>query len=421
MFKFFNSYTNYYLCTRIESFNLSFFDIKLNYLYTRSCDEEPYFLTLQNIENLYSIQDFQYQNRPIFLILAWLIYKFINLFNSDINQIFLFQLSYFILQNVIISLTAYLFNLAFKIKNTTSNYSITLLFFLLSPIYKWTIFEAGHHTQTGLLIIFGILLYRKYNFVTNRYLPLLLGILYLSHRSFVLLFIYCLYLIYYYNIYPQNKIKNVFFFSIKYVLPILGYQMFKSYFSIGTDHNIELYNQFFWVFDYIRGIDTYGVTGWYCQKLPHNFICYFKDNLSVIKYLYLPFIFVVVYLVFYGSKLTNKKNYLRPLFEVIVLVNIFWAFIGWYPPIRFSYYSIGHLTIFLSILIFYELNNLLLKITYLTAYISFFILHNHYNGDIYFQFNLIYVFSAIFYLVTLILLKNRSTIKSLPRNKNEEQ
>jgi len=106
---------------------------------------------------------------------------------------------------------------------------------------------------------------------------------------------------------------------------------------------------------------------------------------------------------------------------VIVLVNIFWAFIGWYPPIRFSYYSIGHLTIFLSILIFYELNNLLLKITYLTAYISFFILHNHYNGDIYFQFNLIYVFSAIFYLVTLILLKNRSTIKSLPRNKNEEQ
>ena len=45
-------------------------------------------LKLQNIENLYSIQDFQYQNRPIFLILAWLIYKFINLFNSDINQIF---------------------------------------------------------------------------------------------------------------------------------------------------------------------------------------------------------------------------------------------------------------------------------------------------------------------------------------------
>jgi len=92
MFKFFNSYTNYYLCTRIESFNVAFFDIKLNYLYTRSCDEEPYFLTLQNIENLYSIQDFQYQNRPIFLILAWLIYKFINLFNSDkleSNSIFL--------------------------------------------------------------------------------------------------------------------------------------------------------------------------------------------------------------------------------------------------------------------------------------------------------------------------------------------
>tara|TARA_X000000368_G_scaffold417249_1_gene413129 strand:- start:5753 stop:6343 length:591 start_codon:yes stop_codon:yes gene_type:complete len=196
--------------------------------------------------------------------------------------------------------------------------------------------------------------------------------------------------------------------------------MFKSYFSLGTDHNIGLYNQFFWVFDYIRGIDTYGVTGWYCQKLPYNFICYFKDNLNVIKYLYLPFIFVVIYLVFYGTKLINKKNYLRPLFEVIILVNIFWAFIGWYPPIRFSYYSIGHLIIFLSILIFYEINNLLSKTTYLIGYTSFFIIHNHYNGDIYFQLNLIYIFSAIFYLVTLILLKNRSTIKSLASNKNEE-
>ena len=199
-------------------------------MYTRSCDEEPYFLTLQNIENLYSIQDFQYQNRPIFLILAWLIYKFINLFNSDINQIFLFQASYFILQNIIISLTAYLFNLAFKIKNTTFNYSTTLLFFLLSPIYKWTIFEAGHHTQTGLLIIFGILLSRKYNFITNRYLPFLLGILYLSHRSFVLLFIYCLYLIFYYNIYPKNKIKNLLFFSTKYVLPIFVIRCLKLFF-----------------------------------------------------------------------------------------------------------------------------------------------------------------------------------------------
>ena len=125
-----------------------------------------------------------------------------------------------------------MFNLAFKIKNTISNYSITLLFFLLSPIYKWTIFEAGHHTQTGLLIIFGILLSRKYNFITNRYLPFILGILYLSHRSFVLLFIYCLYLIFYYNIYRINKIKNLLFFSTKFVLPILCYQMFKSYLSL---------------------------------------------------------------------------------------------------------------------------------------------------------------------------------------------
>tara|TARA_Y100000741_G_scaffold364857_1_gene357402 strand:- start:2320 stop:2898 length:579 start_codon:yes stop_codon:yes gene_type:complete len=181
--------------------------------------------------------------------------------------------------------------------------------------------------------------------------------------------------------------------------------MFKSYLSLGADHSVEIYNQFFWVFDYIRGIDTYGVTGWYCQKLPNNFICYLKDNLNVIKYLYLPFIFAIVYFVFYGSELINRKNYLRPFFEVIILVNIFWAFIGWYPPVRFSYYSIGHLTIFLSILIFYELNNPLSKITYLTAYISFFILHNHYNGDTYFQFNLIYVFSAIFYLITLFLEK----------------
>ena len=59
VFYVFGEFNNYVLCTKIELFDSSIFGIDIKYLYTRSCDEEPYFIVFENIKNLYTIEDFQ--------------------------------------------------------------------------------------------------------------------------------------------------------------------------------------------------------------------------------------------------------------------------------------------------------------------------------------------------------------------------
>ena len=399
MFFVFRDLTDYVLCTRIEQYSGSIFSNNFNYFYTRSCDEEPYVMVLKNINNLYLIDDFQYRNRPIFLLSAWLIYKPIELFQQNILGL---QLAYFLLQNFILYLTTIFTNKVFEVENSIRNYSITLILLLLSPIFKWTIFEAGSHTVTGLIFLFSIYFYKNLKVLNKLSTPIVLGLLFLTHRSFVVLFLYCLYLMLIHEFNQKNKIINLIKFSTLYVIPIGIYQLFKSLFTSGDDHNIEFYNQFFWVFDFIKGKDTNGVTGWYCQSIPQNFKCYFFDNLNTLYFMYLPVLFCFIYLLLNWKTIKNK-TILIPLFEIFVIINIFWSFIGWFPPVRFSFYSWGHLIIFLSILIFYQLNSWNEKILYCLAYIFFFMFLNHYNADIYFQMNTYHTISAIFYFLVLFI------------------
>ena len=118
--------------------------------------------------------------------------------------------------------------------------------------------------------------------------------------------------------------------------------------------------------------------------------------------MYLPVLFCFIYLLLNWKTIKNK-TILIPLFEIFVIINIFWSFIGWFPPVRFSFYSWGHLIIFLSILIFYQLNSWNEKILYCLAYIFFFMFLNHYNADIYFQMNTYHTISAIFYFLVLFI------------------
>tara|TARA_A100001015_G_scaffold30928_1_gene34451 strand:- start:2360 stop:3649 length:1290 start_codon:yes stop_codon:yes gene_type:complete len=403
MFEIFIEFTNYYLCTRIENFSFDTTSQSRTYTYTRSCDEEPYFAVLKNFNNLYTLEDFQYQNRPIFLVLAWFIFKIVG--NLNLNDIFLFQFSFFLLQNIILCLVVYLFNQCFNIKNNFLNFTISLIFISLSPIYKWTLFEAGHHTQTGLLILLGVYFASQPKKLTNFFIPLLIGILYLSHRSFIVLFVYAIYLIISKKLFDQNKYKQLTMFIVKFLIPIISYELFKNILNLGKDHNIEIYNQFFWVFDFLRGFDTYGVTGWYCQNIPQNFKCYLQDNLNVIKYLYIPFLFLITYVIFNKTITKYVKEY-RSLFEIVTLVFLFWSLIGWYPPVRFSFYSLGHLIIFLSAILFYKLENSTAKSFYMCGYVLYFLFLNHYNGDIYFENNPYLFLSVFFYFLAFIINQN---------------
>jgi len=96
VFYVFGDYNDYVLCTKIELFESSISSFNFKYLYTRSCDEEPYFIVFENIKNLYTVDSFQYRNRPMFLIFAYLINKFLSLFNFDTQNLMTSQLSYFI-------------------------------------------------------------------------------------------------------------------------------------------------------------------------------------------------------------------------------------------------------------------------------------------------------------------------------------
>ena len=404
MFNIFDESTDYYICTKVLDYQLDFFSNQINYKYTNSCDEESYFLPLESLGTIYEIKDFQYQNRPIFLVLAWLVHKFLSLlfYFFNLNQILLYQLTYFMLQNLILTITVLLFNNIFNIKNTTLNYFYTYLLLLISPIYKWTIFEAGHHTQTGLLILFAIYTYKNRYIFKYNFLPILIGILYLSHRSFIVLFLYLLLILLYEH---RNNLlvqfRKILYFIIAFLFPIISYQIFKNIVSAMEDHNIEVYKQFFWVFDYIRGIETKGVTGWYCQTIPSNFKCYLLDTVNVLKYLYIPAGIVFLYILLNKNFYLKNKEQLNSLIHITFLVSLFWSFIGWYPPVRFSFYSSGHFLIIISILIFYNMSTKYGKLAYFSGYFLFFILHNHYNGEIYFPSKSIYLFSLIFYLIAI--------------------
>ena len=411
VFYVFGDYNDYVLCTKIELFESSISSFNFKYLYTRSCDEEPYFIVFENIKNLYTVDSFQYRNRPMFLIFAYLINKFLSLFNFDTQNLMTSQLSYFILQNLILTITAVLFNIAINIKNTFKNYSFTALFLLLSPIYKWTIFEAGSHTQTGLILVIAINIYKKKYYLESNYLPIFISFMYLSHRSFVVLFLYCAYLIVINKEIFSMKVKKIFKFSFYFIIPISSYELFKYFFTTGQDHSVEFYNQFFWVFDFLRGIDTNGVTGWYCQQLPQNFKCYLNDNLMTLKYLYVPLIFGILYL-YIKRKTFFVGNFWRPLIEISILVNIFWSFIGWYPPIRFSFYSWGHLIVFVSIIIFYNLTSKVQKTLFTAGYIFYFMFLNHYNADIYFELSIFHSISIVLYFFTILSIGNTKMLKS---------
>tara|TARA_Y100000389_G_scaffold62289_1_gene58376 strand:- start:10708 stop:12030 length:1323 start_codon:yes stop_codon:yes gene_type:complete len=409
VFYIFSKFNDYALCTRIELLEISFSSFELNYLYTRSCDEAPYFAVLENIKNLYTIDDFQYRNRPIFLLIAYSINKIISFFFGMNQSLFVFQLSYLILQIFILSITTVILNNVINIKNTYKNYSLTLLMLTLSPIFKWTLFEAGSHTQTGIVFLLGIYLFKNSRLLDVFSLHIILGFMYLSHRSFIVLYLYVMYLIFVnnntYKLIGKKCLKS----SLYFFIPILSYEIFKYFFTSGEDHNIEVYNQFFWVFDYLRGVDTNGVTGWYCQEFPQNFICYFKDNIQTIKYLYIPVIFIILYLIKNKNSIF-KSDYWRPLFEMFILINLFWSFIGWYPPVRFSFYSWGHLIIFILIIIYYDLKTTLQKIIFIFAHVLFFTLLNHYNADYYLQPNIWHISSAILFFLVLILDKRNKMI-----------
>ena len=110
-----------------------------------------------------------------------------------------------------------------------------------------------------------------------------------------------------------------------------------------------------------------------------NLACYKNDLINLGRYLFIPIVFLIV------NFLTSFKVIFLPYKKLILyslsfalLINSFWLFIGWYPPIRFS--IMGRQLDYLLLILSYALiENQNSKNLFLAAYTSYFLLLNHWN------------------------------------------
>ena len=85
-----------------------------------------------------------------------------------------------------------------------------------------------------------------------------------------------------------------------------------------------------------------------------------------------------------------------------IFIYVFWSFIGWYPPIRFSYYSVGNLIIILFALQFIELKNFTIRFLSLTSYLTYTLFLNHWNDPNVLAYN-VGIYVSLFFLIILFL------------------
>ena len=258
------------------------------------------------------------------------------------------------------------------------------LIFLLSPLVKWGIFDPSHQLLTLTAILYGIY-FKKNKFDLSFSNALLFGTLMLLHRTFLIIFIWLLLV----EIKQEIKLKKITKYSIYFLISLIPYiltTLFKFYFT-GTsyDANTDYWGQFIWIFDFIRGKIRFE-SEWHCVTIPENFYCYLSDNLMLIFYLGLPVI-AIIYLSFKYKELIKLDQNLKNLLSLSVFLYLFWSFIGWYPPIRFSYYSIGNLIILLFAYFISQIKDSFHLSLLLFSYCIYMLNLNHWNSPLIVEFD----------------------------------
>lgn len=400
-FYFYAESVDYFLCTEIISYKVNFFSSSIDLIYPESCDLKVYAEGVINIFSFYNLAEFVYLDRPLFVLFISIIYKILNLLIfSSISSLAILKTSFFIGQLILTSLVCcYLFKIFNLVK---INIGKSFLFFpwlvSISPMFKWHIFESTSMTFTFLIFLFGIYIILNNKNLDLKFYFFQVGLLFLFHRSaFLILIFFIVFKFIKKEINYRDLLKILNFF-----IPLFFYYSSIYLFSSFSDHQAEEYRQFVWILDYLQGKET-KIGGYFCQSPKLALICYFKDLILLLKYLFLPSLINLILLI------NNYKKLTKPVKELIFLVilfsliiNSFWLFIGWYPPVRFSYYGYGNFLIFLSILIFINFHNNFSKIFYFLGYSSYFLLLNHWNSPVIVKINTLFIFSLIFFLLSVL-------------------
>ena len=403
---------NYFLCNELIDYSINLFSYSFDIIYPRSCDQPLYERGFYDLKQIFA-EDFNYQDRPLYIsivsVVNTVLVTILNIFNVELNSII--YISNFLVQ---IGIATYCLSLFKKIYFGDSKISIldsivVSLILLLSPLFKWGVFDPSHQLLTLVAILFSINFVKSEKTIGTKE-ALLFGILYMLHRTFLITFIWVLLFKTYKrkeNVYDslKNLIKNFkYYYFIISLLPTLSYNGYIRFVLDNKvyDANTQYWGQFVWIFDFIRGKVNYE-SEWHCVTVPANFICYFEDNLKLFFYLLIPLAFVLYF--FYKTKIKFTDNQKLTL-SICLFLYLFWSFIGWYPPIRFSYYSLGHLIIILFMYYTITYKHQPGKFLILSSYLLFAITLNHWNSPKLIEFNFLIYTSILLFLAFLIYDKN---------------
>jgi len=395
---------NYYICNELIDYTVNVLSTNVEFTYPKSCDQELYQRGFTNLQEVFA-EDFNYQDRPLYILLIAFVNSgvkfFVGLFSFEsINTTFL---STFLVQIGIAAISLVLIKkIYFKDEELSfTNSTLLPLILLISPLFKWGIFDPSHQLLTFLAILVSIYFVQSSKTV-NFNSSFLFGLLFLLHRSFLVTFAWILLFEIYSNrdhLIKDFKYKCCLFF----LAPTVAYQIYIKL-ILGNnpyDANTEYWGQFIWIFDFLRGKINYQ-SEWHCVTIPGNFLCYIQDNFQLLLYLSVLILFV---LYFYFSQFRINKNFdesIKLTVSICLFLYIFWSFIGWYPPIRFSYYSLGHLIVLLFIKSIIMHKNNFGKFLITTSYIFYTLNLNHWNSPQTVEMNLFMYFSIVLFFIYVL-------------------
>lgn len=368
-------------CVDVINYQIS--DSSNFFKYPFSCDQEMYYSGFENFSVVIS-ETYNYQARPLYILGGSIFYQLVNFILNILNIEFEYttQVAIFLYQLLIVNSIVYILykSLSRHVKISNFEYFSMLALVMINPIYKWGIFVPSHQTATLLLIAF-FFYYSTINIPVNKNTALIFGLFFLFHRAFLISY---LALVLYKNInnllkrktYIENT-KLLFYF----LLPNLVYESFIRFILERStyDANTEYWGQFIWIFDFVRGKVRYE-SEWHCVTIPENFICYLTDFKKMIMYIAFPVLLIFsIYLLNY--LLREHQSYLLIKESIFISVSLFafWSLIGWYPPIRFNFYSIGHFATILLIIFLINEQKTINKALILLASFSAYIFIPHWN------------------------------------------
>ncbi len=391
---------DYFLCTNIKNYTYNIFSRTLNLIYPESCDLKIYAEGVFNISSFYSLSEYVYLDRPLFVLYIAFFYNILKIFISSISSIALLKISFFLGQLFLTSLICIYLLKIFNLMNLDIGNKFIFLPWLVSvsPMFKWHIFESTSMTFTFLIFILGIYIIINIKNINLSIYFFSIGFLFLIHRSALLILVFFIFS----NLINKSLNKNNVVSTIYFFAPVILYYISIYLFSSFSDHQAQEYKQFIWILDFLQGKETY-TSGYFCQTPKLALICYKNDLLMLARYLAVPASVCAFYLILNYKKLPHSIKeilFLSTLFFLII--NFFWLFIGWYPPIRFSYYGFGNFIIFILTLIFVNLKDRISKLLFILGYSFYFILLNHWNSPVVIEQSLFIRISIFFFIGSII-------------------